>query len=489
MILIYFIILSIIITLTIALRKYHIEFKNNLIKREHPLRFLYGLCFFLTDAYIKVHNKIKQNGTEPFHSLKNKLLMLHPGKNISGMLYVSLARRMSASIAVFTFFMTVGAIYSLSILLTGNKNVTELSRPNDGSDSVTYTLIADTDDSTERIEVDISKKMYEYSEIITLFDKYREDIITAMLGENTSSEYVTKPLCFPSSIGDESISLSWQPENLSFIDLNGELIYENISSEGTHTCVYVTMKFDDVEATLMVGVILYPDTSDNASLIHAELMSYINENNSPYSSTVLLPSTISGSDIAFFLPDNNINPIFFPIGIIICIILFFASSKELNSKIRLRNAQMLSDYPEIVSKLLLLSNAGLNIRNAFKKITDDYYKGLSTNDIPHYAYEELSITLNSLNSGKSEATAYTEYGKRCRLMPYMKLGSLLEQNLNKGAKEMRFQLGSEVKNAFQNYKSETITKSKQAETKLIFPMVLILIVIMLLILVPSFMNM
>ena len=74
-------------------------------------------------------------------------------------------------------------------------------------------------------------------------------------------------------------------------------------------------------------------------------------------------------------------------------------------------------------------------------------------------------------------------------MPYMKLGSLLEQNLNKGAKEMRFQLGSEVKNAFQNYKSETITKSKQAETKLVFPMILILIVIMLLIMVPSFMNM
>ena len=249
------------------------------------------------------------------------------------------------------------------------------------------------------------------------------------------------------------------------------------------------MKLSDVEATLMAGVILYPDSSDRSSLLHAEIMSYINENNIPYSSTVSLPSNISGSDVAFFLPDNNSNLIFFPIGIITCIILLFASSKELNSKVRLRNNQMLSDYPEIVSKLLLLSNAGLNIRNAFKKITEDYYKGLSANDIPHYAYEELSITLNSLNSGKSEATAYTEYGKRCRLMPYMKLGSLLEQNLNKGAKEMRFQLGSEVKNAFQNYKSETITKSKQAETKLIFPMLLILIVIMLLIMVPAFMNM
>ncbi len=488
MIFIYFIMLSIVITLTIALRKYHIDFKNHLKKHEHPFSFLYGLCFFLTDTYVKAYNKIKPNGPEPFHSLKSKMHMLYPGKNISEMLYISLAKRMAAGIAVFIFFMSAGLIYSVSVLL-GNKNVTELSRPNDGSDSITYTLIADTNDTTEQIEVDISKKMYEYSEIITLFDKYREDIITAMLGENTSSEYVTKPLSFPSSIGDEAISLSWQPENLSFIDLNGELIYENISSEGTHTCVYITMKLSDVEATLMAGVILYPDGSDSSSLLHAEIMSYINENNSPYSSTVSLPSNISGSDVAFFLPDNNSNLIFFPIGIITCIILVFASSKELNSKVRLRNNQMLSDYPEIVSKLLLLSNAGLNIRNAFKKITEDYYKGLSANDIPHYAYEELSITLNSLNSGKSEATAYTEYGKRCRLMPYMKLGSLLEQNLNKGAKEMRFQLGSEVKNAFQNYKSETITKSKQAETKLIFPMLLILIVIMLLIMVPAFMNM
>lgn len=268
MIFIYFIMLSIVITLTIALRKYHIDFKNHLKKHEHPFSFLYGLCFFLTDTYVKAYNKIKPNGPEPFHSLKSKMHMLYPGKNISEMLYISLAKRMAAGIAVFIFFMSAGLIYSVSVLL-GNKNVTELSRPNDGSDSVTYTLIADTNDTTEQIEVDISKKMYEYSEIITLFDKYREDIITAMLGENTSSEYVTKPLSFPSSIGDEAISLSWQPENLSFIDLNGELIYENISSEGTHTCVYITMKLSDVEATLMAGVILYPDSSDRSSLLHA----------------------------------------------------------------------------------------------------------------------------------------------------------------------------------------------------------------------------
>lgn len=489
MILIYFIMLSAVISLTVALRKYHIEYKKDLKKKEHPLSFLYGMCFFLTDVYAKIYRKIKPNGEKPFHSLKNKINMLYPGKNVSRMVYVSLAKRLAASIAILTFFMTAGFIYSIITLLAGNKNVTQLQRPNDGSDSVTYTLIADTDETTELVEVDISKKMYEYSEIITLFDKYREDIISAMLGENASSEYVTKPLCFPSSIGDEAISLSWQPENLSYIDLNGELLYENIASEGTHTCVYVTMRLDDTEATLMAGVILYPDTSNNSALIHTELMNYINANNNPYSDTVPLPSSISGSDITFSFPDNNNRLLFFPIGIILCIVLYIAVSRELNSKFKLRNEQMLSDYPEIVSKLLLLSNAGLNIRNAFKKISDDYYQNLSADDIPHYAFEELSITLNSLNSGKSEATAYTEYGKRCGLMPYMKLGSLLEQNLNKGAKEMRFHLNSEVKNAFQNYKSEIITRSKQAETKLIFPMILILAVIMLLIMVPSFMNM
>lgn len=488
MILIYFIILFMIIILTVALRKYHFEYKNEIKKKEHPLRFLYGLCFFLTDCYIKIHKKVRPNGNEPLHSLKSKIHMLYPGKNASGIVYVTLAKRLAASIIVLVFFMLAGAIYSLGTLLTSDNNITELSRPNDGSDSVTYTLIADTDETTELVEVDVSKKMHEYSEIITLFDNYREAIISAMLGENTSPDYVTKPLCFPSSIGDEEISLSWQPENLSYIDLSGGLIYENISPEGTHTSVYVTMKLDDVEATLMAGIILYPDTSNASSLMNTELKNYINENSSPYSDTVSLPSNILGSSVKFSLPENNSNFLFFPIGIIICIILFFAASRETNSRLKLRNEQMLSDYPEIVSKLLLLSNAGLNIRNAFKKITDDYYMGLSSDNIPHYAYEELSITLNSLNSGKSEANAYTEYGKRCGLMPYIKLGSLLEQNLNKGAKEIRFHLSSEVNNAFQNYKSETITKSKQAETKLIFPMILILVVIMLLIMIPSFMN-
>lgn len=489
MILLYFIILTIIITLATALRNYHSEYKAALNKKEHPLRFFYGICFFITDAYAKIYKKRKPNAPEPFHNLKKNIQMLHPGKNISNMVYITLAKRMAASFTVLIFFMIAGLLYSVNCLITSNENITELSRPTDGTDSVTYTLVADTDETTEVVEIDISKKMYEYSEIITLFDKYREDIISAMLGENESSEFVTKPLNFPSSIGDENISLSWQPENLSYIDLNGNLLYENISPEGTHTSVYITMKLDDTEATLMAGVILYPDTTDTSSLIHTELMNYIKENDNPYSSTVLLPSSISGKDVTFSVPEDNNKILFFPIGILICIILFFAASKEINSKLKLRNEQMLSDYPEIVSKLMLLLNAGLNIKNAFKKIVDDYYKELSSKESSHYAYEELSITLNSLDSGVSEASAYTEFGKRCGLMPYMKLGSILEQNLNKGVREIRFHLDCEVKNAFKNYKSETITKSKQAETKLIFPMVLILIVIMVLIMVPSFMNM
>ena len=136
MILIYFIILSAVITLTIALRKYHIEYKTLLKKKEHPLHFLYGLCFFMTDAYTKLYTRIKPNGDKPFNSLKNKLHMLYPGKNVSGLLYVTLARRLATSIAVLIFFMAAGAIYSVCMLLSGDNSVTTLSRPENGEDSV-----------------------------------------------------------------------------------------------------------------------------------------------------------------------------------------------------------------------------------------------------------------------------------------------------------------------------------------------------------------
>lgn len=485
MIFLYSVLFILLIALSAIFYKHKNHIKAGISFKSNPLSVFYGLSFFIID-FLKISDRKirKESSSAFFSSARKKALMLNPGKDSEQLLYLSLAKSISLCICVFIIFMILGIVYTFNNIISGTSYVNSLKRPTDGSENITYSLQVNTEETTEYIDIEVSKKMYEYSEVIALFDKYREDIVAAMLNDNKSTDKITSSLTFISSIGDENILLTWQPEDTSYIDLNGNLIYDNISSTGTDTTIYVYMEFNDITASLAIGVTLY-QPSDSSVTLKKEIQDYIDNNSNPVSTSVSLPSRISGNSLTFSFPRKNVNYIFLLLAFVSSLLMYILTSKETDKQLKLRNRQLMQDYPHIVSKLLLLCNAGLNIQNALKKIAEDYrHSGKKM----RYAYEELLITLNSLSGGKSQPSAYRDYGKRCGIMPYIKLGVLLEQNIQKGTKELHALLDSEVKNAFENHKSETITLSKQAETKLIFPMIIILIVIMALIMIPTFMN-
>lgn len=153
-----------------------------------------------------------------------------------------------------------------------------------------------------------------------------------------------------------------------------------------------------------------------------------------------------------------------------------------------RESELLSDYPEIVSKLLLLHGAGLTIQNSFTTILNDY-KRKNTSPSEHYIYREIERTLNRIKSGAPESGSYAELGKRCRLHIYIKLGTLLEQNIRKGSSDLQNALKQEVKESFSIHQSQVLQAGEKAGTKMLLPMILILIVVMMLIIIPAFLSM
>lgn len=96
--------------------------------------------------------------------------------------------------------------------------------------------------------------------------------------------------------------------------------------------------------------------------------------------------------------------------------------------------------------------------------------------------------LNKLKSGASESGAYAELGTRCQLHAYIKLGTLLEQNIRKGSSDLQNALNQEVYEAFSFHKSNVLSSGEKAGTKMLLPMILILIVVMMLIIIPAFLS-
>ena len=168
------------------------------------------------------------------------------------------------------------------------------------------------------------------------------------------------------------------------------------------------------------------------------------------------------------------------------LLLYWTKGREPDRKLETRRKELLLDYPEIVNKLALYMGAGMTIRNAFFKMGEDYKK--QQKERKRYAYEEVLITCYELQSGKSEKEAYDHFGKRCQVQVYMKLSTLLAQNLRKGSNDLLRVLRQEADNAFAERKNLARKLGEEAGTKLLLPMMMMLCIVMVIIMIPAYFS-
>ena len=88
----------------------------------------------------------------------------------------------------------------------------------------------------------------------------------------------------------------------------------------------------------------------------------------------------------------------------------------------------------------------------------------------------------------AEEQIYYQLGRRLGIPAYIKLMTLLEQNVVKGSRGLRDIFEQEEQAALEERKNLARKLGEEAGTKLLGPMVLLLVIVMLLIMVPAFMS-
>ena len=167
-------------------------------------------------------------------------------------------------------------------------------------------------------------------------------------------------------------------------------------------------------------------------------------------------------------------------------LVYTGKDHDLKKEVGKREREMLLDYPEVVSKLTLLIGAGLTLRSAFEKVAMDYKN--RTYGRQSFACEEMLITVYRMRSGVSEYEAYLDFGKRCAVKRYTKLGALFSQNIKKGSLGLLPELEKEVHDAFEERKANARKRGEEAGTMLLLPMALMLSVVMIIVIVPAFLS-
>jgi pilus assembly protein TadC len=158
---------------------------------------------------------------------------------------------------------------------------------------------------------------------------------------------------------------------------------------------------------------------------------------------------------------------------------------DLEEKRKLRDEQVMIDYPEIITKLTMLLSSGMTIRGAFTRISKDYAK----KGTKRYAYDEIQRTVNELEVGVSETAAYQNFGRRMRLLAYSRMVTIIVQNLQKGSKSIIPLLSLEASQSLMERRENAKRRAAAAGSKLLIPTGGMLLVVLIIIMVPAFSNM
>lgn len=165
------------------------------------------------------------------------------------------------------------------------------------------------------------------------------------------------------------------------------------------------------------------------------------------------------------------------IGTLVSAMMIWYLDELLNDKINSRRDELLRDYPGMLSKLTLLVNAGVPIREAWMKVS-------ATND--GILYQEMRNTAMELSNGIQEVEAYKTFGERCSIKSLRKFSTMMIQNLQKGSNEVVLFLRDMSIEAWEEKKHEVKRKGEKASSKLILPIGLIFFGVLILIVVPIF---
>ena len=448
------------------------EFKNQTFKK-HPLKIFYPLSAYLCGLGERLFGKKETKAAGVIKKLNVK-------ENADAEIRIYRIKKCSIAIGIILASCIVGIIACLPGRTS--PKVSKLERNDYGYGNRSYTLDVDYKDISETIELEIEQKKYTEEEILEIFDEAYDQVIRKMLNGNESQESVSKPLNLISKYG--GISISWEIEDTDALDYNGNIKYEFGEDEMRLVNLYATFRMDGVTEEYTVPLVLKAAALGEVELLIENIKECIEESNDVHEIEVELPDNINGEKVSFSQRPSVNQWTYLALAVLAVLAAMIALERGLEERLKKRQEEMMLDYTEIVSKLSLLHDAGLSIYKAWERIVSEY----EARGERRFAYQEMKLALEKIKSGAGEGESYRQFGKRCGLHQYIKLGNLLEQNLTKGTKGMKELLAQEVAEAFEERKRLARKKGEEASTKMLIPMIMMLAVVIVIVAVPALMS-
>lgn len=474
-------------------RNFNKDFITSLNKKEEPLYFLYPLIAYCSQW-------IKSSKNNKAQSERKRIFQeLYIG-NAPKMQIIHFYRKVSLAIVICGMCILFAVVLELpkgsqSNLVQDN----QLPRPAAGEGGNSVWLEFFIENGYEgNLEFQINEKKLEGKEVEFLFEEVKEYIDRKILGDNKSTSEVTSNLNLMTSIPHSSATIKWSVSDPRYINSQGTINNEEITGDGVLVQIEAEITYYEHQIIYSQYINILPKIYSEEEQLHQSLKEALMElDKSTRTEDMLpLPDKVGDHTLSWKSSEKSTGIQLIFLGGLASILVIVGMESSLRNKRKLRNLQMLIDYPDLVCKFTLLLNAGMTIRGAFERIALDYKRKREReiNNLkkgekePRYAYEELLIAIRELEIGRPEAMVYDSFGQRCSLLCYLRFSTIIVQNMKKGTKGIVQMLEIEAVDAFSERKECAKRLGEEAGTKLLGPMVGMLFIVLLIVLVPAFIN-
>ncbi len=372
-----------------------------------------------------------------------------------------------------------------------DNRITGISRPEAGqTKEVQINAYTSEGEDPYPVNVKLSSRSYTDEEITELLEKADMELEETVKGSNPDLEHVSTKLELKNTYAGGLVKAEWSSSDYETVSFDGTVSNEDFDEdESRYVALPVRLSMGERFKDSIVEVTVTAPVQDETGRYVKEIKNAIDEQDAKHSGddTVPLPEAVEGREIYFKTKDEEISPlIFIPMGIAGAVCVWFYEKQKLQRLERERCDALSGDYAALSSKLSLLCGAGMTVFAAWRNVAEGYLKdrkaGLARK---RESYEKMNEALEMMNNGMSETEAYTRFGEACGVREYKKLGAYLSEYVKKGTGDLKKLLQNEARESFVRQKASVKVRAEEAGTRLLFPMMLMLGVVMAIVLLPA----
>lgn len=394
------------------------------------------------------------------------------------------------------------AVNTVSFFMTfqNNGSSTYIEKDGFGGEEKQVGFLLEAGDRKEELTLNVRPRKLTKKEEKKKMEEAFSYLSEHLKGENLSLKEVKENLDFSLDFERYPFDVEFQPEDYSLIDGEGvvrnheeELLEGGFGKEemkkGILTSVTVSLWYEEECQKKTYEVTILPRAEEKETYFSKiEDAFQKKEAEALYKEGFTLPLLIDGVKI-IRLDNRGISPIaVLLLGVIFAGLMMLREQEEKKQAEIKKRELLLRSYPWFVNELVLLLGAGMQVKNIFGTLITEYKNSEGLSDYRDPLMKEIEAAKNSMELGMSEEEVYYRLGRRLKLPCYIKLMTILEQNVKKGARGLTETFEQEELAALEERKNLAKRYGEEAGTKLLGPMILLLLVVMFMIILPAFLS-